>query len=170
MNLEQARQTPVGITDGQFKALTNGWKYSPEELLGLNKETASELLDACSRAGHKLDGEDYAAFKETEALQDRSAIEKRGFLAPVIIDRSLDRLFSDLPAGEKEEEYELRQSAACRFARSSSGSAPGAKVSKLASARWASAAPLRFLSASYSWIAFLQASAAAIFSCCCSLI
>jgi hypothetical protein len=109
MNLQQARQMPVGITAGQVKALTDRWKYSPQEISGLNKETASELLDACSRAGHKLDGEDYAAFKEAEALQDRSAIEKRGFLAPVIIDRSLDRLFSDLPAKEKEDEYELRQ-------------------------------------------------------------
>ena len=109
MNMQQARRTPVGMTDGQFKALTNGWKYSPPELLGLNKETASKLLDACSRAGHKLDGEGYAAFKEAEALQDRSVIEKRGFLAPVVIDRSLDRLFSDLPAREKDDEYELRQ-------------------------------------------------------------
>ena len=109
MNMQQARQTPVGMTDGQFKALTSGWKYSPQEISGLIKETASELLDACSRAGHKLDGEDYAAFKEAEALQDRSAIEKRGFLAPVIIDRSLDRLFSDLSARAKEDEFELRQ-------------------------------------------------------------
>jgi hypothetical protein len=109
MNMQEARQTPVGMTNGQFKALTNSWKYDSQELLGLNKESASELLDACAWAGHKLDAEDYAAFKEAEVLQDRSAIEKRGFLAPVIIDRSLDRLFSDLPAREKEDEYELRQ-------------------------------------------------------------
>ena len=44
MNVQQARQTPVGTTDGQFKALTNRWKYSPQELSRLNKEIASELL------------------------------------------------------------------------------------------------------------------------------
>ena len=45
--LKPARRTPVGVTPAQRKTL-EGLGYSTENLQSLMKDTASELLDACS--------------------------------------------------------------------------------------------------------------------------
>jgi hypothetical protein len=107
MNLEQAKQMQVGKSPGQAEGLKK-WGYRPEDIRDLDRSSASDLLDACKREGHRLSGPEYVEFKEQEAVLDRSAIEKRGILVPVITDYSLDKLFSDLSPSAKEEEADLR--------------------------------------------------------------
>jgi len=108
MNLEQARRTKLGMSAGQVEGLKK-WGYRTDDIRDLDKSSASDLLDACKREGHRLSGPEYVDFKEREAAQDRSAIEKRGILVPVITDYSLDKLFSDLTPGQKEDEADLRK-------------------------------------------------------------
>jgi len=104
----EVQQTPVGMSTGQIQAL-HRWGYSGSDIGSLNRQDASDLLDACMREGHKLTRDEYVEVREQEAAQERSAIEKRAVLMPVVLDRALDRLFSDLPTSTKNDEEDLRQ-------------------------------------------------------------
>ena len=104
----EVQQTPVGMSTGQVEALKK-WGYSASDFGSLNRQGASDLLDACKRQGHKLTAHEYVEFREQEAAQDRSVLEKRAVLMPVVLDSALDKLFSDLPDKTKDDEEDLRQ-------------------------------------------------------------
>jgi len=81
--------------------------YKAENLQGLNRETASKLLNAVASNGWaKLTADEYAECQEQEANKERADIVSRGVFVPVVTDKSLNALFSDLPTREREEEEE----------------------------------------------------------------
>jgi hypothetical protein len=109
MTAATATATFKPATDKQINLLSNKYHYSPEELQGLSLGEASTLIDACMKAGNKLDGVAFEEFKRAEAIEDRADLEARGVLLPTIADAALDTLFKDMTPDERGDEYEMRQ-------------------------------------------------------------
>jgi hypothetical protein len=97
------------LTAPQYNLLSKRFNYSSEELQNVSKEEGSTLIDACIKAGHKLDGVAYEDFRNAEANEDRTNIEARGILLPTITDGALNKLFEGMTPAEKDEESEMRQ-------------------------------------------------------------